>query len=77
MSGGSGGDWLMCSGVCVLSGGCLEGVWGVSWRCQGCLMVSGGVRWCLGGVHILFGILKINTSITHLCFSSMPLPEDL
>ena len=57
MSWGSDGVWLICSGVCVLSGGCLEGVWGasggclgVSWRCQGCLVVSGGCQvvswWC-------------------------------
>ena len=34
MSGGSGGVWLMCSGVCVLSGGCLGGV---RWRLEGVL----------------------------------------
>ena len=49
MSGGSGGVWLVCSGVCLLSGGCLGGIWGVSWRCQGCLMVSGGCQ-CLDGI---------------------------
>ena len=35
MSGGSGDVWLVCSGVCLLSGGCLVGVWGVSGVCLG------------------------------------------
>ena len=43
MSGGSGGVWLMCSGVCVLSGGCLGCVLEMSGVSNGVWGVSGGV----------------------------------
>ena len=41
----------------MVSGGCLGGVWGVSARCQGRLVVSGGVRRCFGGALDTFSDL--------------------
>ena len=43
MSGGSGDVWLVCSGVCLLSGGCLGCVLEMSGVSSGVWGVSGGV----------------------------------
>ena len=40
-----------------MSGGVWGGVWGVSARCQGRLVVSGGVRRCFGGALDTFSDL--------------------
>ena len=64
----SGGVWLMCSGVWMLTGGdrwCLGGVWGVSGGCLGgvwgvsgeCLGASGGVWGVLDGVWMVLKTL--------------------
>ena len=37
--------WCVAVSVC-----CLGGVWGVSWRYEGCLVVSGGCQVVSGGV---------------------------
>ena len=55
MSGGSGDVWLVCSGVCLLSGECLGGVW---WVSGGCLGASGGVWGVLDGVWMVFSALE-------------------
>ena len=72
MSGGSGDVWLVCSGVCLLSGGCLggvlemsgvsSGVWGVSGECLG---AAGGVWGMLGGVW--GGVLGTFSDLGTLC----------
>ena len=58
MSGGSGDVWLVCSGVCLLSEGCLGCVWRVSGGCLGCVLemsgVSSGVLGVSGGVLVVF-----------------------
>ena len=61
MSAGSGAAWLNCSGVWMLSGWCLEGVWRLSggvWVVSGeCLGASGGVWGVLDGVWMVLKTL--------------------
>ena len=41
--------------VWEVSGGCLRGVWGVWLMCSGVWVMTGGDRWCLGGVWWVSG----------------------
>ena len=56
-----------------MSGGCLggvwAGVWGVSARCQGRLVVSGGVRRCFGGALDTFSDLGTGQINLKMCKS--------
>ena len=67
--------------VWEVSGGCLRGVWGVWLMCSGVWVLTGGDRWCLGGVWgvsggCLGGVLGLLV-VSGGCWMSPVLGENL